>query len=97
MPRIGYARISSPSQDLDIQKARLKEAGCEVIRTETSSGGPRTGRTELQDILEFLREGDELVVHRLNRFGRVIAGERQPTCPSGISAQLTFPNRCTEH
>ena len=70
MPRIGYARVSSSSQDLEIQKARLSAAGCEVIRTETGSGASREGRAELQDILEFLREGDELVVHRLDRLGR---------------------------
>ncbi len=70
MPRIGYARVSSSTQDLEIQKARLGEAGCEVMRTETGSGASRDGRTELQDILEFLREGDELVVHRLDRLGR---------------------------
>ncbi len=70
MPRIGYARVSSSTQDLEIQKARLSAAGCEVIRTETGSGASREGRAELQDILEFLREGDELVVHRLDRLGR---------------------------
>ena len=70
MPRIGYARVSSSSQDLEIQKVRLSAAGCEVIRTETGSGASREGRAELQDILEFLREGDELVVHRLDRLGR---------------------------
>ncbi len=70
MPRIGYARVSSSSQDLEIQNARLSAAGCEVIRTETGSGASREGRAELQDILEFLREGDELVVHRLDRLGR---------------------------
>ena len=37
MPRIGYARVSSSSQDLEIQKVRLSAAGCEVIRTETGS------------------------------------------------------------
>ena len=70
MPRIGYARVSSSTQDLEIQKARLNEAGCKVIRTETGSGASREGRVELQDVLEFLREGDELVVHRLDRLGR---------------------------
>ena len=70
MPRIGYARVSSSTQDLEIQKAKLGEAGCEVIRAETGSGASREGRTELQAILEFLREGDELVVHRLDRLGR---------------------------
>ena len=70
MPRIGYARISTVDQDLEIQKARLSAARCKIIRTETGSGDSRDARTELQDILEFLREGDELVVHRLDRLGR---------------------------
>lgn len=70
MPRIGYARVSSTSQDLEIQKAKLKAAGCEIVRAETGSGASRDGRTELATILEFLREGDELVVHRLDRLGR---------------------------
>ena len=70
MPRIGYARVSTSSQDLDIQKARLKAAGCEIIRAETGSGASRDGRSELATVLEFLRKGDELVVHRLDRLGR---------------------------
>lgn len=70
MPRIGYARVSSSSQDLDIQKAKLKAAGCEIVRAETGSGASRDDRTELATVLEFLRHGDELVVHRLDRLGR---------------------------
>lgn len=70
MPRIGYARVSTSSQDLEIQKAKLKEAGCEIIRAETGSGASRDNRTELATVLEFLRAGDELVVHRLDRLGR---------------------------
>jgi DNA invertase Pin-like site-specific DNA recombinase len=70
MPRIGYARVSTTSQDLEIQQAKLQAAGCEIIRAETSSGASRDGRTELATVLEFLREGDELVVHRLDRLGR---------------------------
>ena len=70
MSRIGYARVSSDSQDLDIQIGRLTAAGCEVIRSETGSGASRDGRTELNTVLEFLRKGDELVVHRLDRLGR---------------------------
>lgn len=70
MPRIGYARVSTASQDLEIQKAKLNEAGCEIIRAETASGASMAGRTELKTILEFLRTGDELVVHRLDRLGR---------------------------
>lgn len=70
MPRIGYARVSSTGQNVESQIAVLKEADCEVIRSETVSGGSRDGRTELETIMEFLREGDELVVHRLDRLGR---------------------------
>ena len=70
MPRIGYARVSSVGQDLDIQKAALAAAGCEIVRAETGSGGSRDGRDELATIIEFLREGDELVVQRLDRLGR---------------------------
>jgi DNA invertase Pin-like site-specific DNA recombinase len=70
MPRIGYARVSTSSQDLDIQKTKLKEAGCEIVRAEAGSGASREGRTELATVLEFLRAGDELVVHRLDRLGR---------------------------
>lgn len=62
MPKIGYARVSSTSQDLEIQKAKLKAAGCEIVRAETGSGASRDGRTELATVLEFLRAGDELAV-----------------------------------
>ena len=41
MPKIGYARVSSSSKDLDIQKAKLVAVGCEVIRSETTSGAFR--------------------------------------------------------
>lgn len=70
MPRIGYARISTSTQDLDIQKARLREASCEIIRTETASAASGGHRPELDTVLEFVRSGDELVVHRLDRLGR---------------------------
>src|SRR3546814_5503080 len=61
---------SSDLQDLDIQVARLKAAGCEILRSETGSGASRTGRTELETIMQFLRADDELVVLRLDRLGR---------------------------
>ncbi len=70
MTRVGYARVSTSDQDLQIQLERLKAAGCEVIRSETGSGASREGRTELETILQFLRAGDELVVLRLDRLGR---------------------------
>lgn len=70
MARIGYARVSSLDQDLDIQLARLEVEGCEIVRAEKISGGSREGRAELETILQFLRPGDELVVTRLDRLGR---------------------------
>ncbi len=70
MARIGYARVSTLDQDLDIQLTKLKAEGCGVIRSEKVSGGSRDGRAELATVLEFLRPGDELVVTRLDRLGR---------------------------
>ena len=70
MARYGYARVSSTSQDTALQEAALKQAGCTVIRTEKISGASREGRNELATILEFIREGDVLVVHKLDRLGR---------------------------
>lgn len=70
MTKIGYARVSTTDQDTAIQTARLKEAGCTVIRSEKVSGKSRSGRDELATVLDFLREGDTLVVHKLDRLGR---------------------------
>ncbi|UXT64177.1 recombinase family protein [Agrobacterium tumefaciens] len=70
MARIGYARVSTIDQDLQLQIERLQREGCEIIRSEKVSGATREGRTELATIIEFLRQGDELVVTRLDRLGR---------------------------
>lgn len=70
MARIGYARVSSDDQELELQLSKLKAEGCAIIRSEKVSGGSREGRLELATVLEFLREGDELVVTRLDRLGR---------------------------
>ena len=67
---IGYARVSTNGQSNDIQIAKLKEAGCQLIRKEKTSGRSRDGRTELQNIIDFIRPGDTLVVHKLDRLGR---------------------------
>jgi DNA invertase Pin-like site-specific DNA recombinase len=73
MSVVGYARVSSAGQDLDIQLAALKGAGCDVIRSEKRSGTSTDGRTELQTILDFVRKGDVLVVTRIDRLARSIA------------------------
>ena len=68
----GYARVSTLDQDLTLQRAALKAAGCEVIRAEKATGTRRDGRTELQVLLEFLREGDTFVVTRIDRLARSV-------------------------
>src|SRR5215470_8269427 len=70
--KYGYARVSSRDQDLSIQETTLKAAGCRIIRMEKASGPSRTGRPELELLLEFMREGDELVVTRIDRLARSI-------------------------
>jgi DNA invertase Pin-like site-specific DNA recombinase len=73
MSNVGYARVSSTGQDLDIQLASLKAAGCDVIRSEKRSGTSTEGRAELRTILDFLRKGDVLTVTRIDRLARSIA------------------------
>ncbi len=70
MPLYGYARVSSSDQDLGLQRAALKTAGCKVIRAEKASGTRRDGRTELQVLLDFVQPGDALVVTRIDRLAR---------------------------
>jgi DNA invertase Pin-like site-specific DNA recombinase len=72
MTIIGYARVSTTDQDLSIQKAALKAAGCEVIRAEKRSGTTTQGREELKTILDFLRGDDTLMVTRIDRLARSI-------------------------
>jgi DNA invertase Pin-like site-specific DNA recombinase len=66
MTVIGYARVSTTDQDLSIQQAALKAAGCEVIRAEKRSGTTTEGREALQTVLEFLHAGDVLMVTRID-------------------------------
>lgn len=72
MTNIGYARVSTTDQNLEIQIAALKAAGCDVIRSEKRSGTSTKGRTELQTVLDFLRKGDVLIVTRIDRLARSI-------------------------
>lgn len=67
--RIGYARVSTKDQNLDLQIDALREAGCTRIFQEHASG-TRASRPELDTMITHLREGDTLVVYRLDRLGR---------------------------
>jgi DNA invertase Pin-like site-specific DNA recombinase len=70
MAFFGYARVSTIEQDVSIQEAALRAAGCQTIRSEKKSGSDRSARPELQNLLDFLREGDTLVVTRIDRLAR---------------------------
>jgi len=67
--RIGYARVSTHDQTLHLQKDALEKAGCEKIFTDQVSG-TKAERKGLTEALSHLREGDTLVVWRLDRLGR---------------------------
>jgi DNA invertase Pin-like site-specific DNA recombinase len=66
---IGYARVSTHEQTLDLQKDALEKAGCDRIYTDTASGAA-TERPGLTEAYSHLRTGDTLVVWRLDRLGR---------------------------
>ncbi|EKN6178875.1 recombinase family protein [Yersinia enterocolitica] len=68
---IGYARVSTQDQNLDLQTEALTRAGCEKIYEDKISG-VRTERPGLVRTLEMLREGDTLVVWKLDRLGRSV-------------------------
>src|SRR3954454_17692517 len=66
---IGYARVSTHDQTLALQQDALTQAGCQRIFTDTASGG-QTDRPGLSEALSHLREGDIIVVWKLDRLGR---------------------------
>jgi DNA invertase Pin-like site-specific DNA recombinase len=66
---IGYARVSTDDQNLDLQRDALEKAGCEQIYTDRVSG-TKAERKGLTEALSHLRKGDTLVVWRLDRLGR---------------------------
>ncbi len=66
---IGYARVSTDDQNLDLQRDALQKAGCERIYEDKLTGA-KAERPGLQRTLEDAREGDTIVVWRLDRFSR---------------------------
>src|SRR5215208_6391002 len=66
---IGYARVSTQEQDPALQHDTLEQAGCDKVFTEKASGAQRD-RPQLTAALEYMREGDTLVVWKLDRLAR---------------------------
>lgn len=68
--KLGYARVSTTDQDLTIQRDALTAAGCERIFEERVSGKDTIERTELLSLLKFAKEGDSIIVAKLDRLAR---------------------------
>ena len=69
--RFGYARVSTVGQTADLQRDALEKAGCDRLFVDTASGA-KAHRPELDRMMELLREGDVVVVWRLDRLGRSV-------------------------
>ncbi|QHA92246.1 recombinase family protein [Bacillus sp. N1-1] len=67
--KIGYARVSTQDQSLDLQMDALKKKGCERVYAEKASG-MKDDRPKLLELIEYARKGDILVVYKLDRLGR---------------------------
>lgn len=97
--RIGYARVSTDDQHLDLQRDALIRAGCGTIYEEAASG-KSAARPELEQCRKALRGGDTLVVWRLDRLGRSLPDLAQIVADLeqrgiGFESLLTWPlNTC---
>lgn len=69
--KVGYARVSTADQHLDMQNDALKKAGCEELYQDVVSGA-KAKRPGLDSLLEYVREGDIVVVWKLDRLGRSV-------------------------
>ncbi|MBW3090063.1 recombinase family protein [Bifidobacterium miconisargentati] len=69
--RFGYARVSTNGQTADLQRDALDKAGCDRLFVDVASGA-KAHRSELDRMMELLREGDVVVVWRLDRLGRSV-------------------------
>jgi len=71
--KIGYARVSSTTQDLELQVQELVKAGCKKIYSEAVSGKDNN-RSKLQEMIQDLRSGDIVVVYKIDRIARSLKG-----------------------
>ncbi|MCH2089725.1 MAG: recombinase family protein, partial [Pseudoalteromonas sp.] len=74
MAQIGYARVSTQEQDLEAQVEALERHGCEKIFSGKQSGNSLDNVKKLDDLLDYIREGDVVCVTKLDRLGRSLKG-----------------------
>ena len=73
MALIGFARVSTQAQDLSIQMEALKAQGCVKIFQGKHSGKADTNKEALEELLEYVRSGDVVVVTKMDRLGRSLS------------------------
>lgn len=73
MAKIGYARVSTLKQDLNEQIAELEKFGCTKIFSGKHSGKPEQNEEQLNELLNYIREGDIVVITKLDRLGRSLS------------------------
>lgn len=73
MALLGYARVSSDDQNLDVQIEKLRAAGAERIFAEKRTGTTLQGRSEFEAMMGFARDGDEIITTRIDRCARSMA------------------------
>lgn len=76
MSKVGYARVSTVDQSLDIQIDKLRDIGCDKIFSDTASGSD-TKRPGLKELMSYLRSGDNIVVTRVDRIARSVLDLQQ--------------------
>lgn len=73
MAKVGYARVSTLKQDLNEQITELEKFGCKKIFSGKHSGKPKQNEEQLNELLNYIREGDIVVVTKLDRLGRSLS------------------------
>ncbi|GHE92730.1 recombinase family protein [Thalassotalea profundi] len=68
--KVGFARVSTNEQDLEVQLSKLSDFGCEKVFKGKQSGTSIKNDEKLKELIDFIREGDEVIVTRLDRLGR---------------------------